>query len=67
MRESDNATCCCNCKYRLKLLGSFESGDFPQIGLVCVVFAFEGIAYKGDFEHGSCELFTRSEVVPHGT
>ncbi len=57
--------CCCRCKHRLRLLGRFdrESGCFPQIGWVCIAFAFaEDTAYMGDFEHnGMCELFQRRQ------
>jgi len=57
--------CCCRCKYRLRLLEKQRTSGYSlQVGWACIVAFFdegEDIAYKGDFEHGMCELFQRRQ------
>ena len=52
--------CCCQCKYRLRLLDHHCFPANQLVGRVCIAFSQcegEDVAYLDDFEHGLCELY----------
>lgn len=51
--------CCCNCKFRLRLLDHARFPHKHPVGWACAGFVFmegEDVVFMGDFEHGLCEL-----------